>query len=91
MGPRWSPICTTVEEYRGCVEKIKRYRKNLGKNGKFTFACLIALHESFKEFAREIEDYKKAGMDYLVLGIARVRDSLRLVERFKNEIVSSFG
>jgi alkanesulfonate monooxygenase SsuD/methylene tetrahydromethanopterin reductase-like flavin-dependent oxidoreductase (luciferase family) len=91
MGPRWSPICTTVEEYRGCVEKIKRYRKSLGKNGKFTFACLIAPHESFKEFAREIEDYKKAGMDYLVLGIARVRDSLRLVERFKNEIASSFG
>jgi hypothetical protein len=91
MGPRWSPLCTTVEEYREYVEKIKRHRKSLGKTGNFTFACLIAPPESFEEFVREIEDYKKAGMDYFVLGIARVRDSLELIERFKNEIISSFS
>ena len=91
MGPRWVPAHTTVEEYRGCVEKIKRYRKSLGKNGNFTFACLISPHESFKEFAREIEEYRKAGVEYLVLGIRRVRDGLKLVKSFKNEIASSFS
>ena len=91
VGPRWVPVYTTVEEYRGCVEKIKRYRESLGKNDDFTFACLIAPHESFKEFVREIEDYGKAGMEYLVLGIRRVRDGLELVKKFKNEIVSSFS
>ena len=91
MGPRWSPVYTTVEEYRGCAEKIRKHRKSLGKNGEFTLACLIAPPESFEEFVSEIEDYKKAGMDYLVLGIARVRNGLELVERFKNEIVSSFS
>ena len=90
-GPRWFPAYTTVEEYRGYVEKIRRYRESLGKNGKFTFACLIAPHESSKEFVTEIEDYGKAGMEYLVLGITRVRDGLKLVKRFKNEIVSSFS
>jgi len=91
MGPRWSPVYTTVEEYRGRVEKIKKHRKSLGKNGDFTFGCLIAPPESFKEFVREIEDYEKAGMDYLVLGIARVGDGLELIERFNNEIISSFS
>jgi alkanesulfonate monooxygenase SsuD/methylene tetrahydromethanopterin reductase-like flavin-dependent oxidoreductase (luciferase family) len=90
MGPRWSPVYTTVEEYRRCVEKIRRHRKSLGKTGEFTFACLIAPPESFEEFVREIEDYKRAGMDYLVLGIVRVRNGLELIERFKNEIVLSF-
>jgi len=90
-GPRWAPVYTTVAEYKGCVEKIKKYRESLGKKDKFTFACLIAPHESFKEFVREIEDYRKAGMEYLVLGVARVRDGLNLVERFRNEIVSSFS
>lgn len=91
VGPRWAPVYTTVDEYRECVEKIKRHRKRSGENGNFTFACLIAPHESFKEFVREIEDYRKAGMDYLVLGIPRVRDGLELVKRFKDEIVSSFS
>jgi len=91
VGPRWAPVYTTAEEYMGCVEKIKRYRESLGKNGNFTYACLIAPHESFKEFAREIEDYRKAGMEYLVLGIRRARDGLELVKRFKNEIISSFS
>jgi alkanesulfonate monooxygenase SsuD/methylene tetrahydromethanopterin reductase-like flavin-dependent oxidoreductase (luciferase family) len=90
-GPRWAPICTGVEEYMRCVEKIKRYRESLGKNEKFTFACLIAPDESFEEFAREIEAYRKAGMEYLVLGITRVRDGPELVKRFKNEIAPSFS
>jgi probable F420-dependent oxidoreductase len=90
-GPRWAPICTKVEQYRRCIEKIKSYRESLGKNNDFTFACLIAPHESFKEFVREIEDYMKAGMEYLVLGITRVREGLELVKRFKNEIASSFS
>jgi probable F420-dependent oxidoreductase len=91
MGPRWAPHHTTAEEYRECVEKIKRYRENLGKNGEFTFSCLITPDESFKEFVEDIEDFRKAGMNYLLLGITRVRDGLKLVERFKDEIVSSFG
>ena len=90
-GPRWAPVLTEVEEYGGCIEKIKRYRESLGKNDEFTFACLIAPHESFKEFVKEIEDYKKAGMEYLVLGITKVRDGLELVKRFKNEVTSSFS
>jgi len=90
-GPRWAPFYPTVEEYRRYVEKIKGYRKSLGKNGKFTFACAVCPHESFKEFVREIEDYRKAGMEYLVLGITEVKDSIKLIERFKNEIVSSFS
>jgi alkanesulfonate monooxygenase SsuD/methylene tetrahydromethanopterin reductase-like flavin-dependent oxidoreductase (luciferase family) len=90
-GPRWAPICTAIEQYRECVEKIKRYRESLGKNDEFTFACLIAPNESFKEFVREIEDYKKAGMEYLVLGVTRVREGLELVKRFKNEIALSFS
>jgi alkanesulfonate monooxygenase SsuD/methylene tetrahydromethanopterin reductase-like flavin-dependent oxidoreductase (luciferase family) len=91
LGPRWAPIYTTVEEYRKCTEKIEKHRKNLRKNGEFTFSCIIAPHESIKELTREIEEYKKAGMDYLVLGITRVRDSLDLINRFKNDIVSSFS
>lgn len=90
-GPRWAPVYTTVEEYGKCVEKIKRYRENLGKNDSFTFACIIAPHESFEEFVTEIESYRKAGMDYLLLGITRVSDGLELVKRFKNEVVSSFS
>jgi probable F420-dependent oxidoreductase len=90
-GPRWALVCTAAEEYMRCVKKIKRYRESLGKNEKFTFACLIAPNESFEEFAREIEDYKKAGMEYLVLGVTRVRDGLELVKRFKNEIAPSFS
>ena len=91
LGPRWAPIYTTVEEYRECTEKIEKHRKDLGKRGEFTFSCIIAPHESVKEFVREIEEYKEAGMDYLVLGIARVRDSLDLVKRFRNDVVSSFS
>lgn len=90
MGPRWSPVCTTVEEYEICVEKIKRHRKSLDRNGKFTFACLIAPHENFEEFVKDIEDYKRAGMEYLVVGIPRVGTGLELVERFNNEIAPSF-
>jgi len=90
-GPRWAPFYTTVEEYREFVEKIKGYRKSLGKNGNFTFACAICPSESFKEFVREIEGYKKAGMEYLVLGITGAKDHLRLIKKFMNEIVPSFS
>ena len=90
-GPRWAPIYTTAEEYRKCTEEIGKHRKDLGKNGEFTFSCIVAPHESVKEFAREIEEYKEAGRDYLVLGIARVRDSLDLIKRFRNDVVSSFS
>ena len=91
LGPRWAPIYTTAEEYRKCTEEIEKHRKDLSRNGEFTFSCIIAPHESVKEFAREIEEYKEAGMDYLVLGIARVRDSLDLIKRFRKDIVSSFS
>lgn len=91
MGPRWSPICTTVDEYRRYVETIKSHRKILGKNGEFTFACLIAPPESLEDFVEEIEDYREAGMDYLVLGITRVSTGLELIERFKTEIIKSFS
>lgn len=91
MGPRWAPHHTTAEEYKTCVEKIEKYRKNVGKNAKFTFTCLIAPDESFKEFVTDIEDYRKAGMNYLLLGITRVADGLELVKRFQDEIVYSFN
>ncbi len=91
MGPRWAPHYTTAEEYKTCVEKIEKHRKSTGKNAKFTFACLIAPDENFREFVRNIEDYRKAGMNYLLLGITRVADGLELVERFEDEIVSSFS
>jgi alkanesulfonate monooxygenase SsuD/methylene tetrahydromethanopterin reductase-like flavin-dependent oxidoreductase (luciferase family) len=91
IGPRWAPVYITAEEFRGYVEKIKRHREKLGKNDKFPFACLIAPHESFEEFIKEIEDYRKAGMDYLLLGITRVRDGLELIKKFKDEIIPSFS
>jgi hypothetical protein len=91
MGPRWSLVSTAVEEYRRCVETIKRHRESLSKNGEFAFACLIAPPENLENFAGEIEDYKEAGMDYLVLGMVRVSTGLELIERFKNEIISSFS
>ena len=93
-GPRWAPLYTTVEEYKGCVEKIKRLRESLGKKDKITFACMISPNESFKEFALDIEDYQKAGMNYLLLGLSRnkhISDGLKLVKRFKNEILTSFS
>lgn len=89
-GPRWAPIYTTAEEYKGFVETIKKHRESLGKNDKFTFALAISPQENFKEFTKEIEDYKKAGMDYLVISVSKADDSLNLIERFKNEIVQSF-
>ncbi len=91
MGPRWAPHHTTVEEYRTCVTKIRKYRKSTGKNARFTFSCLIAPDEGFKGIVGNIEDYRKAGMNYLLLGITKVADGLKLVERFKDEIVSSFS
>jgi hypothetical protein len=35
--------------------------------------------------------YKKAGMDYLVLGTTGGKDGLEVVRRFKNEALPSFS
>ena len=89
VGPRWAPTYVTAEDYGKFTVKIKKIRKNMGKTNEFTFACIMAPHENFNEFAKEIEAYKKAGMNYFVLGIVRVKDGLNLLKKFKDEIIST--
>ncbi|MGP3667873.1 MAG: LLM class flavin-dependent oxidoreductase [Candidatus Bathyarchaeota archaeon] len=87
VGPRWAPNYVTSENYHKLTEKVKKIREKMGKTNDFTFACIMAQHENFNEFVKEIEEYKKAGMNYLILGIVRVRDGVTLLKKFRDEIV----
>jgi hypothetical protein len=40
---------------------------------------------------REAESYKRSGMNYLILGIVRLREALGQVRRFKDEVASTMA
>ena len=89
IGPRWAPVHVSSEDYSKIVEKVRRLRGSKGKTGDFKFACIIAPHEDSREFVREIESYKRSGMNYLILGIVRLREALDQIKRFKDEVASA--
>jgi alkanesulfonate monooxygenase SsuD/methylene tetrahydromethanopterin reductase-like flavin-dependent oxidoreductase (luciferase family) len=91
IGPRWLPTYVSSEDYGKRVETVRRLRESRGKSGDFTFACIIAPHEDWKEFVREAESYKRSGMNYLILGIVRLREALGQVRRFKDEVASTMA
>jgi len=91
IGPRWVPTYVSSEDYGKIVDKVKRFRESRGKGGDFTFACIIAPHEDWREFVKEVESYKKSGMNYLILGIVRLREALGQLKMFKDEVVSTIA
>jgi len=91
VGPRWLPTYVSNEDYGKIVERVRRVREGKGKTGDFAFACIIAPHEDWKEFAKEVESYKRAGMNYLILGIVRLREALGQVRQFRDEVASTMA
>ncbi|MEM2362628.1 MAG: LLM class flavin-dependent oxidoreductase [Candidatus Nezhaarchaeales archaeon] len=89
IGPRWLPTHVTSEDYGKIVERVRKIREVQNKTGDFTFACIITPPEDMREFIKEVEDYKRAGMNYLILGIVRVREGLSLVKRVYDEVIST--
>ncbi|MEM0217138.1 MAG: LLM class flavin-dependent oxidoreductase [Candidatus Nezhaarchaeales archaeon] len=90
IGPRWLPTHVTSEDYGKMVEGIKKIRETIKKTGDYTFACIITPPEDMREFLKEVEEYKKAGMNYLVIGIVRIKEGLSVVKRVHDEVVSTF-
>jgi len=91
IGPRWLPTYVSSEDFGKIVEKVKRLREDKGRAGDFAFACIIAPHEDSREFVKEVESYKRSGMNYLILNLMRLREALSQVRRFKDEVVSTIA
>jgi len=91
IGPRWLPVHVSSEDYGKIVERVKRLREGKGRAGDFTFACIIAPHEDPKEFVKEVESYRRSGMNYLILGVVRLREALGQIRRFKDEVASTMS
>jgi len=91
IGPRWLPTYVSSEDFGKIVEKVKRLREDKGRTGDFAFACIIAPHEDSREFVKEVESYKRSGMNYLILNLMRLREALSQVRRFKDEVTSTIA
>jgi alkanesulfonate monooxygenase SsuD/methylene tetrahydromethanopterin reductase-like flavin-dependent oxidoreductase (luciferase family) len=91
IGPGWLPTYVSNEDYGKMVERVRKVRESKGKASDFTFACIIAPHEDWREFVKEVESYKRSGMNYLILNIVRLREALGQVRRFKDEVASTMA
>jgi alkanesulfonate monooxygenase SsuD/methylene tetrahydromethanopterin reductase-like flavin-dependent oxidoreductase (luciferase family) len=80
IGPRWPPTYVSSENYGKMARKL---RESKGKTDNSTFARVMAPHEEWKEFIKEVKSYKKSGMNYLILDIARLMEALGQVGPLK--------